>query len=99
MCHILCCVVIHAQCLSADTPPSSPRSQMSQSSTQTLRQVLTSQPAVSVPVAAKLLTLSRNATYAAVRRGELPSAKIGDRILVPTSALRKLLLEQEGAEP
>lgn len=49
--------------------------------------------AISIPETAKLLGLSRNSTYEAARRGELPTLIIGRRILVPLSALKKLLVE------
>ena len=47
-----------------------------------------------VAAAGRLLGLSRNSAYAAVAGGELPSLKIGRRILVPRDALQRLL---EGA--
>ncbi len=43
--------------------------------------------------AAKLLGLSRTATYAALRSGDLPSCRIGRRILVPVSALDVFLAD------
>jgi excisionase family DNA binding protein len=39
--------------------------------------------AVSVDAAAKALGICRNAAYAAVKTGEIPSINIGRRILVP----------------
>lgn len=47
---------------------------------------------------AKELRLSRNGTYEAIRRGEIPSIRIGRRIVVPRVALQKKLLG-ESAEP
>jgi len=44
--------------------------------------------------AARVLGISRNGAYAAVARGDIPSVRIGKRILVPTARLRALL---EGA--
>ena len=44
-----------------------------------------------VPEAAKLLRIGRNQGYEAVRSGELPSIKIGKRILVPRVALERML--------
>jgi len=41
---------------------------------------------MSVEEAGKLLGIGRPSAYGAVRRGELPSLKIGRRILVPRSA-------------
>jgi excisionase family DNA binding protein len=46
---------------------------------------------VSVAEAANLLGLSRAATYEAVWRRQLPSVRIGRRILIPTSRLGELL--------
>jgi excisionase family DNA binding protein len=46
---------------------------------------------LTVEETARLLGISRNAAYEAVRRGELPSLKIGRRILIPRSRLADLL--------
>jgi excisionase family DNA binding protein len=47
---------------------------------------------VTVDEAARRLGLGRNATYEAVRRGEVPAIRIGKRWLVPSVALDRLLL-------
>jgi hypothetical protein len=47
--------------------------------------------AVSVPVAGRWLGIGRNAAYDAAKRGELPTVKIGRRLLVPVEALRQML--------
>jgi excisionase family DNA binding protein len=47
----------------------------------------------SVPRAGKLLGLGRNASYDAVKEGQIPVIRIGGRLLVPKAALQKLLLE------
>ena len=47
------------------------------------------------PTAGKALGLSRNSTYEAVKRGDIPSLRIGCAIRVPTAALRQML----GLEP
>jgi excisionase family DNA binding protein len=47
--------------------------------------------ALSVPEAGKLLGLSRNGSYEAAARGELPTVRIGSRIFVPRRALDELL--------
>ena len=44
-----------------------------------------------IPEAAERLGISRNAAYAAANRGELPSIRIGKRILVPMTGLQQLL--------
>lgn len=40
---------------------------------------------------ASLLRIGRNHAYEAVRSGEIPSVKIGKRILVPRIALERML--------
>lgn len=49
------------------------------------------QPTISVEEAGEALGVSRSAAYLGVRSGEIPSIRIGRRIVVPTAALRKLL--------
>jgi excisionase family DNA binding protein len=45
--------------------------------------------------AARLLGISSMSVYLAVRRGELPTIKIGKRLLVPKAALNRLLAGAE----
>jgi excisionase family DNA binding protein len=47
--------------------------------------------AISVPEAARVLGIGRNTAYVAARSGELPSVKIGGRVVVPVRRLRALL--------
>lgn len=47
--------------------------------------------ALSVPEAGRLLGIGRNTAYDAVRNGEIPSLRIGGRIVVPLQALLRLL--------
>lgn len=51
-----------------------------------------------VPEAATLLGIGRNAAYEAVRNGEIPAIRIGKRWLVPVAALERLLQAQEPPE-
>ena len=44
-----------------------------------------------VPEAGKRVGLGRNAAYKAARRGEIPTIRIGRKILVPILRLEKLL--------
>jgi excisionase family DNA binding protein len=44
-----------------------------------------------VPLAGRRLGLGRNASYEAARRGEIPTIKIGRRLLVPIAALDRML--------
>ena len=50
------------------------------------------------PDAGQALGLSRNATYDAARRGEIPTIRFGKLIKVPTAALRRML-ENAGQKP
>lgn len=43
------------------------------------------------PTTGRLLNLGKNATYAAIQRGEIPSCRIGGRIVVPVEALLRVL--------
>jgi excisionase family DNA binding protein len=43
------------------------------------------------PDAAKLLGVSKGTAYEAARRGEIPTIRIGKRILVPVAALERML--------
>lgn len=47
--------------------------------------------AISVPAAGKALGIGRSSAYAAVQRGEIPTIRIGGRLVVPLDALRQLL--------
>ena len=46
---------------------------------------------LTVAEAGKVVGLGRNAAYAAARSGEIPTIRIGRRILVPKAGLKKLL--------
>jgi hypothetical protein len=47
---------------------------------------------MSVPAAGRLLGLrSKNTAYAAAHRGEIPTLRIGRRLVVPVAALERLL--------
>jgi len=48
---------------------------------------------LTIEEAGKLLGLGRSGTYEAAKRGDIPTLKIGSRILVPKVALLKLLEE------
>jgi hypothetical protein len=52
-----------------------------------LREKLT----VSVEVAGKALGIGRSSAYEACRAKEIPSIRIGGKIVVPTAGLRKML--------
>ncbi len=48
-------------------------------------------PTLPVAVAGRMLGLSRDSAYRAVRRGEIPSIRLGRRIVVPTAGLLAML--------
>lgn len=55
-------------------------------------QELLSQPTADVPVVGKVcFSMSRDASYEAAKRGDIPTIKIGRLLKVPTAALRKML--------
>lgn len=48
---------------------------------------------VAEALAAQILPLSRNGLYDALSRGDLPSIRVGSRVMIPVAALRRLLGE------
>ena len=57
------------------------------------------QPTLSVPAAGRYLGLGRAQAYAAASRGDLPTLRVGRRILVPTALLaRRLGLMRDEAQ-
>lgn len=53
---------------------------------------------VSVNEASKILGLSRNAAFKAAKSGQLPSFKIGKRILIPKNKLMSLINGEKSTE-
>lgn len=53
--------------------------------------MVTDSPVLTVEEAAVLLRLSRGTAYEAVKRGDIPTLRIGRRLLVPRAALLRLL--------
>jgi excisionase family DNA binding protein len=53
---------------------------------------------MTIPEAAKMLGISRNAAYQAAKRGELPVIRIGRLVLVSVPALQRMI-EQGGGPP
>jgi excisionase family DNA binding protein len=51
---------------------------------------------VTIEEAAKILGVGRNKAYEAAHAGEIPTIKIGRRLLVPTAALERMLQGQNG---
>lgn len=52
---------------------------------------------MTVPEAGKRLGVSRNSAYEAARRGEIPTLRIGKRLVVPIEAFNRLL-DQAGQQ-
>lgn len=53
-----------------------------------------------IPEAGRLLGLSRNASYAAAQRGDIPTIQIGRLLLVPKVPFHRMLeLTVEASEP
>lgn len=48
-------------------------------------------PWLSIPEAGAVFGLSRAASYQAAQRGEIPTIRLGKRLLVPTARLRAML--------
>ncbi|MCP3992839.1 MAG: excisionase family DNA-binding protein [Actinomycetia bacterium] len=48
---------------------------------------------ISVDEAASLLGISRSAAYDCVKTGELPSIRMGRRVLIPLAVLQRLVEE------
>jgi excisionase family DNA binding protein len=46
---------------------------------------------LTITEASEALGVSRNKAYEAAKRGEIPTIKIGKRILVPAAALERML--------
>jgi excisionase family DNA binding protein len=56
------------------------------------------QPTMQVGELPKVLGISRAAAYEAVKTGEIPSIRIGRRIVVPTAAVRRMLQLDSGPD-
>lgn len=53
-------------------------------------------PTLTVEEAAEILKISRQSAYAGVRKGEIPSIRVGRRFIIPTAQLMRLLgVDQE----
>jgi len=53
---------------------------------------------LTVTETAQLLRLARNTCYAAVKRGAIPSLRIGRRLLIPRDALERMLRGRPDSE-
>lgn len=55
------------------------------------RGALARKTSITVEAAGRILGIGRSLAYAGVRSGEIPSIKIGGRIIVPVAPIRKML--------
>lgn len=53
---------------------------------------------MTIEEAAKALRIGRNSAYEAAHRGEIPTVRIGSRLLVSTAGLKRMV-EQAGRDP
>lgn len=60
---------------------------------------ISERPVLSVEETRELLGLSRNSMYSAIARGEIPSIRVGRRLLIPKAALSRLLSEAGTSKP
>ena len=58
---------------------------------ESLMELLSTRPTVSVSQAAQILSISRGQAYAMAHSGELRVVKIGTRLVIPTEQLRQLI--------
>jgi len=49
------------------------------------------EPTIPIPRAGKILKISRSSAYEAASRGEIPTIRLGRRLVVPTAKLLALL--------
>ncbi|MGW0251059.1 helix-turn-helix domain-containing protein [Nocardia goodfellowii] len=64
----------------------------------TLLQRLQSRPTVSVADAAQLLGIGRSTVYGAVKSGEVPAVRVGNRVRIPSRWVREILQLQATSE-
>ena len=60
--------------------------------------MVTERLTLSVVEAARVLGIGRNLCYDRIRTGEIPSLRIGRRLVVPRAALEKLLAEPKSLD-
>ena len=54
-------------------------------------------PTTTVPIAGKLLGLSRNKAYEAASRGDIPTLRFGKRFVVLTMPIRRMIGLESGS--
>jgi predicted DNA-binding transcriptional regulator AlpA len=56
------------------------------------------EPTLKVPQIMEIYGISETAAYDAIRRGDIPSLRIGRRVVCPTAAIRRHLGIDDGPE-
>ena len=54
---------------------------------------------ITVEAAAEILGISRNSAYQAIKRGEIPSLRLGKRIVIPRAAFERMFDNSMSANP
>jgi len=57
------------------------------------------QRTVTIEEAGRILGVGRSAAYSAAKAGEIPTIKVGRRLIVPVAKLRAMLGENENSAP
>ena len=55
------------------------------------------QPVMAIKEVQRIFPVSRSTLYEAIRQGDIPAIRVGNRWLIPTAAVRRLLLLDPGA--
>lgn len=58
-----------------------------------------SRETLTIEEAARMLGIGRNSAYEAARRGEIPTLRIGRRLVVPRAALERILKGEAAHAP
>ena len=87
--------------LISDLPPKrwKPRTALFKAPTDEDLATMANQKVLTIMEVSRILRLSRNATYEGVWSGDIPSVKVGRRILVPVAGLKAMLGEIDEAQP
>lgn len=56
-------------------------------------------PTVTIETTARVLNVGRSSAYAAAAAGEIPTIRVGRRLLVPSAALRRMLQMDDTSKP
>jgi len=92
--------MVHNQSICYNSPTINPQSDYLMPDNRTAKALspeeLLSKTTLTIEELSLTLGIGRNSAYEAVKRGDIPSIRIGRRILVPTKALDNLLASNTG---